>query len=233
MAGRLARPVLMMVTDRRRWGLAEPAAAERLVALAGAAASAGVDIIQLRERDLEAADLLRLARRVLDAIRGTAARLVVNERTDVALTAGAHGVHLRGDAVPAKRVRAIVPATFLIGRSVHSGEDAREVERAGGCDYLVCGTVFRTTSKPQARELIGLAGLAGVCRSTTRPVLAIGGVTVASAREVALAGAAGIAAIGLFDTTSRDDTVHGGRLADLSTVVHQLRAAFDAHSEVV
>src|SRR5215510_12707756 len=142
-----------MISDRRRFrgsGLGpDPGQAEdALVASVEAAARAGIDLVQVRERDLDGGALVRLVARCLDASRHTHTRVLVNDRVDVAMAAGAHGVHLRGDSVPAPRVRAIVPPGFLIGRSIHSREEAARVSVEGGLDYLMFGTVFSTTSKP-------------------------------------------------------------------------------------
>jgi thiamine-phosphate diphosphorylase len=183
-----------MVTDRRRGGGAD---VEGVVGKAGSAARAGVDLIQIRERDLEASDLLALARSVLTAAAGTRARTLVNDRLDVALAAGAHGVHLPSHAMDARAARAIVPDGFLIGRSVHSEAEAVEAERSG-CDYLVFGSVFASGSKPAGHAVAGLDALARVCQRVALPVLAIGGVTLARVPSIVAAGAAGIAAIGLF-----------------------------------
>src|SRR5687767_4541548 len=121
-----------MVTDRLR--LADPNTAA-LVARVRTAAAAGVQLVQLRERDLDARALFELAQQMVDAVRGTAARVLVNDRLDVALAAGAHGVHLRNTSFSASRARAIVPPGFLIGQSVHSATDA--LARARGADYLL------------------------------------------------------------------------------------------------
>ena len=127
--------------------------------------------------------------------RGTPLKVLVNERIDVALLAGASGVHLRANGPPVDRVRAIVPAGFLIGRSAHSDE---EIERARSADYLVFGTVFATPSKPgEAGQ--GLAALRRAVERFRGPVLAVGGVTPANASSVLATGAAGYAAIGAFE----------------------------------
>ena len=165
----------------------------------GAAARAGADLIQIRERQVSGRALFDLTRRALDAVRGTGARLLVNERTDIAIAAGAAGVHLRADSIHASRVRAIAPEGFLIGRSVHAVREAREAETDGGCDFVLFGTVFPSASKPDGHRSAGLDQLRDVCAAVRLPVLAIGGVTVDRVAHVAAAGAAGIAAIGLFD----------------------------------
>lgn len=192
MAAGLSRPILCMVTDRRRLPRPE---ADSLLRLVAAASAAGINLIQVRESDLDDRRLLDLTRRMLQAVGGSDTAVVVNERTDVALAAGAHGVHLRGDSASARRVRAIVPEGFLIGRSVHSaGEAAAE---SAGVDYLIMGTVYPTASKP-GTVLAGIDGLEEVCRSVGVPVLAIGGVAADNVKGIAAAGAAGIAATGLF-----------------------------------
>jgi thiamine-phosphate diphosphorylase len=186
-----------MISDRRRF---TARAEDALVASVGAAARAGIDLVQVRERDLDGGALVRLVVRCLDASRHTRTRVLVNDRVDVAMAAGAHGVHLRGDAMPAPRVRAIVPPGFLIGRSIHSREEAARVSAEGGLDYLMFGTVFSTTSKPDVAPA-GVQALAEVASASPLPVLAIGGITCATIRALERTGAAGIAAIGVFADT--------------------------------
>jgi len=167
-----------------------------------AAARDGVHLVQIRERDLDGGPLTRLVSACVAAVGGTRTRILVNDRLDVALAAGAHGVHLRADSFGASRVRDVAPARFLVGRSVHSGEAAIAAAREGGLDYLIFGTVFETASKP-GRAAAGLAGLAAVSRATTLPVLAIGGVTPERIADVMASGASGVAAISMFDTPGR------------------------------
>jgi thiamine-phosphate diphosphorylase len=170
------------------------------VASVAAAARAGIDLVQVRERDLDGGTLVRLVARCLDALRHTRTRVLVNDRVDVAMAAGAHGVHLRGDSVPAPRVRAVAPRGFLIGRSIHSREEAARVSAEGGLDYLMFGTVFPTTSKPDVAPA-GVQALADVASASPLPVLAIGGITCETIRGLERSGAAGIAAIGMFTDT--------------------------------
>ena len=124
-------PLIYMITDRRRLG---SGAEEALVRRVAAAARAGVHLVQIRERDLDGGPLMRLVARCVDAVRGTRTRVLVNDRLDVALAAGAHGVHLRGDSMPADRARRVAPAGFVIGRSVHAGGEAERVAADGGAD---------------------------------------------------------------------------------------------------
>jgi thiamine-phosphate pyrophosphorylase len=205
-------PKIMLVTDRREYG-----DASAVVTAAGTAARAGVDLIHVRERGLEDSDLLALVRRVKAEISGTPCRVVVNDRVDVAIAARADGVHLPARAYSAARVRSIVPENFVVGRSVHSEVEALDAAREGGCDYLVFGAVFPTTSKPEGHVPAGLDALRRVCSLVALPVLAIGGISAASVPEIARTGAAGIAAIGLF---ARAD---GGSLRG---TVQRIREAF-------
>jgi thiamine-phosphate pyrophosphorylase len=191
-------PVLCFVTDRRRFGLSSE---DALVNRVRAAAVAGVHLIQIRERDLDGGPLTRLVSACVNAVRGTCARVLVNDRFDVAVAAGAHGVHLRGDSFPASRVRACAPPGFLIGRSVHSVPDAVATADDDAVDYLIFGTVFESSSKPD-RVAAGLHELSAVVCSTKIPVLAIGGMTSARIADVMRAGAAGVAGISMFDRPS-------------------------------
>jgi thiamine-phosphate diphosphorylase len=193
------KPILCLVTDRRRL---TPAAAiseqeDRLVAMVSAAARAGISMVQVRERDLEGGPMTCLVARCVDAVRGTSTRVLVNDRLDVALAAGAHGVHLPSHGVPADRIRAVAPRGLLIGRSVHDSAEAALAARDGALDYLIFGTVFPSASKPGVTAA-GLERLAETARAVSLPVLAIGGITTERIRSVMASGAAGVAAVGLF-----------------------------------
>jgi thiamine-phosphate diphosphorylase len=204
--------VIGFVTDRRR--APDPSCAYLLERIQ-AAAIAGVDFIQIRERDLPDRDLMALAAGVLDAVRGTSARVLVNDRVDIALAAGTAGVHLRGDSADPTRVRAIVPPGFVIGRSIH---DPGEAGVARDCDFLLFGTVFTSAGKPPGHRVAGVSALRAACARARVPVLAIGGVDETNAQAVADAGAAGVAAIGIF---MADRTA-----TELVSLVRALRAPF-------
>lgn len=184
------------------------------------AADAGIDVVQLRERDLDAALLFDLASASVAAVRGSSTRIVVNDRLDVALAAGAHGVHLRGDSLAPAVVRRLAPPGFLVGRSVHSVDDA--VRAGTDVDYLVAGTIWATPSKPADHRLLGVDGLAQIVAAVHMPVLAIGGVTPERLAAVGQAGAHGFAAIGLFirDAGSTDTMEECGAVP-LHDVVRQ------------
>jgi thiamine-phosphate pyrophosphorylase len=205
--------ILCLVTDRRRLapGAGDAEAIAELVVQAHRAAVAGVDLIQIRERDLEARALADLAERIKAVTRGTDTRVVVNDRLDVALATRVDGVHLRGDSIPVRAARSIAPAGFLVGRSIHS---ASELGAVGDADYVIAGTVFTTPSKPHADGLLGMSGLREIASRSRAPVLAIGGVTLESLPSIAATGAAGAAAIGLFvGEAAADEAVLRERIA--------------------
>jgi thiamine-phosphate pyrophosphorylase len=165
------------------------------------AAAAGVDWIQIREKDLEARSLAELVRLAIHAARGTGARILVNDRLDVAIAASAAGVHLGEMSLPVETVaewrRSTGRAEFQIGVSCHSLEAAQAAER-GGADYIFFGPVFATPSKAAFGPPQGIERLRETCSAVRIPVLAIGGVTLENTALCTAAGAAGVAAIRLF-----------------------------------
>ena len=183
---------LCLVTDRRL---------RPVVDQCSEAVRAGIDMIQVRERDLEGGPLSLLVAELVRLTRGTTTRVLVNDRLDVALACEADGVHLRGDSIPPAAARSIAPSGFLVGRSVRSADEA--VAAAQGVDYLIAGTVFPTASKAGLTKWLGVEGLARICRAVSVPVLAIGGITPGSLPGIAASGAAGFAAIGLFANARR------------------------------
>jgi thiamine-phosphate pyrophosphorylase len=182
---------LCYITDRH--GLGPTPLARHLQAVF----EARVDLVQLREKDLASRELLGLAKAAVEISRGSKARIVVNDRLDIAIAAHAHGVHLGGQSVPPGIVRRDVEKDFLVGVSCHSlGESLRA--EAGGADYILLGPIFDTPSKRQYGPPLGLNKLAEVANRIRIPVLALGGVTVERVRPCLEAGAKGIAGIRLF-----------------------------------
>ena len=216
---RCGHPVICMITAAIQAGGDDERA---LVERVGAAARAGVHLIQIRQPQMEGRALNRLVERSVLAAKGTAARILVNDRADVALVVGAHGVHLRSGSMPAARVRAIAPRGFVIGRSVHSADEGARVGQEGNLDYLVFGTVFRTRSKPGIAA-VGIDALAAACAGVAIPVLAVGGMTLSRLGTVARAGAAGCAAVGLFADCP---------LEQMPSVVRQALSAFDTSRDL-
>jgi thiamine-phosphate pyrophosphorylase len=156
--------------------------------------TAGVEMIQLRERDLPARELLALTQAVLRLSNPGGTKVLVNDRSDVAMVAGAAGVHLRGGSVEAARIRAIAPADLVIGVSCHTVEEVARAE-GEGASFAVLAPIYTTVGKGPP---LGLGPLAEAARSVRIPVLALGGVTAARTQECLDAGAAGIAGISLF-----------------------------------
>jgi thiamine-phosphate pyrophosphorylase len=191
------KPVVCYVTDRKAIGSGDAVSsvAERI----RLAVSAGVGWVQIREKDLGAKELLAL---VKHAVACGTAKVIVNDRLDVALAAGAAGVHLGRESAPVAEVvqwcrGGNAPAEFLVGVSCHSLEEAREAE-AIGASYVFFGPVFETPSKRSFGPPHGIARLAEICGQVRIPVIAIGGIDDRNAAECIRAGAAGIAAIRLF-----------------------------------
>lgn len=249
------RPVICQVTDRKF--LRSPNRDATLLENISAAIEAGVDWVQLREKDMAARQLFELARATIDIAthdiangdsakrdiatdtatrgitkrqaepakitsgerNGAGARVIINDRLDVALAAGAAGVHLGGDSasvmdVARWRRAGNAPAGFSIGVSCHSMEEARQAEE-GGADYVVFGPVFDTPSKRRFGAPQGIGRLAEVCSALKVPVIAIGGINEDTALECVLVGAAGVAAIRLFQE------VKGQELREILARIHQ------------
>ena len=222
----LRKPILCYVTDRRSLRSTPHAALLELVLEKIAlAVSAGVDWIQLRERDLSGRDAALLAGKALRSVLNRAdqtlaeTRILVNDRLDVALAEQAGGVHLRGDSLPVEEAKRLLRAhhatgkistDVLVGVSCHSLE-AAQLAASAGADYIFFGPVFATPSKAAFGSPQGLSRLSEVCHSVSVPVLAIGGITLANAPSCFSAGASGIAAIRLFQDSP-----------DLAAIVREL-----------
>lgn len=212
--------MLCYITDRRQFPGNGADQERRLLAKIGECAAAGVDLVQLREKDLSSRDLARLAIKAVDGLpAGSATRLLINARTDVSLSCGAHGVHLPAGDLPASEVRVIWDRAgrteAVIGVSTHTPEEVALAE-AHGADFAVFGPVFE---KDGRKNVEGLVKLRAACDRPRRaaafmPVLALGGITLENAATCFAAGASGIAAIRLFQRNSAEG------------VVKELRAAF-------
>jgi len=213
--------ILQLITDRRRLApdASEQAMVRCLLQQIRHAVEGELDIVQVREHDLEVRALATLVSQALTLTRGTPTRLVVNDRLDVALACGADGVHLRGQSFAAARVRALAGPRFLIGRSVRSVDEART---AGPVDYLIAGTVWPTASKPDGHPLLGTGGLRQIVEVAAAPVLAIGGIDASRLEAVASTGASGVAAIGAWMSDGS-----GCRARGLHSVVRTFRGGRD------
>jgi len=219
-----AYPILCYVTDRQALPPDE-APDTSLKPKIETLAAAGIDWVQIREKDLAGKKIAAIARaglRLADAdatvgVGRPAPRIVINDRLDVAIAVGAGGVHLGEKSLPAREARLVVEKTgltdFLVGVSCHSASSARIAEQ-DGASYAFFGPVFATPSKATYGAPQGIALLADTCRSVSIPVIAIGGITLENAGACFAAGAAGIAAIRLFQAA-----------ADPAALILALRAA--------
>lgn len=197
----------MLVTDRTRCtGTLEHAVA--------AAVDGGVNVVQLREKDLPAGELLQTAQRLRTITQGRAL-LIVNDRLDIALACDADGVHLPESGLSPKVARQVGGRDLLIGRSVHSVAAAKDAARSGA-EYLIVGTIYVTDSHP-GDPASGPALLRQVRGAVGLPILGIGGITHEKVDEVIGAGAAGVAAITAILAAT-----------DPKAAAARLRAALDA-----
>lgn len=187
---------LLLVTDRHQTH------GRPLVRVLHDAIKAGVPAIQLRERDLSTSDLLSLTQKIQAITTSGSVSLIVNDRVDLTMALNLDGVHLRSDSLPPLPVRQLIGPRRLIGVSTHSVEDVRRANQ-GGADYVVFGPIFETPSKRSFGSPLGLHLLADVCRRSSIPVLAIGGITRERVHDVRRAGAHGVAVIGAL--LSRND----------------------------
>ena len=181
-------PCLCLVTDRRVCG-SDLAELEQKVT---AAVKAGVNVVQLREKDLPGGRLLELAKRLRRTTEGSSL-LLINERVDVAVACDGDGVQLGEEAMPVTAARKAAGADYLLGRSVHSLEGAIAAERQGA-DFLVVGPTFATESHTTVKAT-GLALLSQIAGKTRVPLVGIGGIDAARVHQVIGAGASGVATI--------------------------------------
>ena len=183
---KLDTPLLCFVTDRKR------CLGRDLEEVVAQAVAHGAGMVQLREKDLSARDLYELGTRVQNAIAGRA-KLIVNDRVDIALALNADGVQLPEDRFSVADARRIIGPNLLIGRSVHSVSGAVEAQ-SDGADFLTAGTIFPSPSHPYGPTQ-GVDFLRALCREVSVPILAIGGVTTQNVAEVMEAGCSGVAVI--------------------------------------
>lgn len=184
-----AVPRLTLVTDRTR---VQP---RSLLEVVDSALAGGADAVQLREKDLAARDLLELARAIAAICRRHRAKLLINDRIDVAVAVGADGIHLPSDSFSPQDARSLLGAQALIGVSTHSATEAA-ARLSAGADYVYLGPIFETESKRRYGAPLGLADLAIASRAHPGRIIAIGGITACNASDIWSSGAHGIAVIG-------------------------------------
>jgi thiamine-phosphate pyrophosphorylase len=209
-------PLICLITDRqtvrankRKTGSIEDLGA--LIEFCSAAALAGVDLIQIREKDLSTNRLCDLVSSVVDSTCNTKTAILVNDRVDVALTCAAHGVQLRSDSLPVDATRKLAGEEFIVGVSTHSVAEARQAAEKGA-SFVLLGPIFDTPSKRAYGAPLGLETLIEAVRTVPCPVIALGGIDRKNIRDVLSCGAAGIAAIRLFSEAE-----------DLSELINAIR----------
>ena len=198
-------PLIYLITSGETTGRTTPAAEDfsRVLQLVRAAVVARIDLVQIREKNLTASVLYQLATSAAGITKGSATKLLINDRSDIAAAAGADGVHLTTSSLPTAVVRQSFGDGFLIGVSTHSIEEARYA-RQGGADFAVFGPVFETASKEEFGEPPGLTGLVRVCSELSPfPILALGGVMIGNVAECIRAGARGVAAIRMLQQSAQ------------------------------
>ena len=193
---------LVAITDDLRDGR------DGLVTRAQAAVRGGATMVQVRLKDADARTLVEVARALVSALP---VPVIVNDRVDVALAAGAAGVHVGADDLPVAAVRRLAPAEFIVGASV--GCDA-EVAGSRGADYVGIGPVYGTTSKLDAGQAIGVPEFVRLARACARPAVAIGGITPDRVTPLIAAGASGVAVIrAVFSAADPERAARAMRLA--------------------
>jgi thiamine-phosphate pyrophosphorylase len=191
-------PPLYPIVDVRQ---DTPEALERALALAVELSAGGATLLQLRAKSLSGRDMTALASRMVDTVAAHGSRVIVNDRADVALAAGAAGVHVGDEDLPVSAARDVLGATAIIGYSTHSVADVVAATNRP-VDYIGFGPVFDSPTKAGVREARGVQALAEACRASTVPVVAIGGVTLATAPSCWYAGAASVAVISEIERAS-------------------------------
>ena len=211
----LPKPIIYLITSGSTTNKTTPDSPEfsQLLTLIKSAVAAQIPLIQIREKALNTRVLYELTRRAVGIAHGSSTRVLVNDRFDVALGAGAAGVQLTAQSLSARVVRNATSGRFVIGVSTHSVHEAEEA-RSGGADLVLFGPVFETESKRSFGPPQGLSKLADIAAAVDTPVIAIGGIAIENVRECLRHGAAGIAAIRLLnDSNSLLETVAAIRKA--------------------
>jgi thiamine-phosphate pyrophosphorylase len=197
----LQKPIIYLITSGKTTATTTPANDEyrEVLDVVQAGIKAGIPLLQIREKQLTGRTLYQLSVDAAKLAKGGSTQVLINDRADIARAAGADGVHLTSRSIQPEVVRRIFGPEFLIGVSTHSAEEITAA-RAGGADFCVFGPVFKTESKAQYGEPVGLARFREVIAGFSGfPILALGGVTVENARGCFSAGAAGVAAIRMLN----------------------------------
>lgn len=202
-------PLLYLITSGKTTTRTTPASEDfsNVLQLIQTAVGARIDLVQIREKNLSGSVLYELSERAAGITKGSATKLLVNDRADIAVAAGADGVHLTTSSLPTRVVRQAFGHELIIGVSTHSQEEA-ELARQSEADFVVFGPVFETPEKEKYGEPQGLKQLERItAKLGPFPVLALGGITVASVSDCIQAGARGIAAIRMLNDPLQLDRI--------------------------
>lgn len=200
MMSNLSKPILYLITPGATTETTTPDAVEfqQVLMQVSSAAAAGIPLIQIREKSLTARVLFALTQRITMITRGSATRVLVNDRADIAASAGADGVHLTTRSLEAGVIRRTFGSQFLIGASTHSLAEARAAKE-GGADFAVFGPIFESSPRKEYGSPSGTGSLREAAGQLAPfPLIALGGISMKNAKECLDAGAAGIAGISLF-----------------------------------
>lgn len=186
-------PTVYPITDQRLSGLSHAEQVERL-------AAGGATLIQLREKAASAREFYYAALEAMTVAHRVGVQIIINDRIDIAMAVDADGVHLGQEDVPPDRARRLLGESRIVGFSTHSVEQALEANRAP-VDYIAIGPVFQTSTKENPETIVGLEAIAAIKTRTSKPLVAIGGITVARALSVIEAGADSVAVISALLST--------------------------------
>jgi thiamine-phosphate pyrophosphorylase len=189
------------------------------IQFAGRVATAGVQLIQLRDKRSPAAKLLAEARELVEALAPARVRLIVNDRPDIAAIAGAAGVHVGQQDLPVEEARRICGAPLWVGVSTHNLKQLREAD-ATSADYIAVGPIFPTSTKENPDPVVGIGFLRQARRLTRKPLVAIGGITIESAADVFRTGADSVAVI--RDLLSAEDPA--GRASEYLAIAERVQS---------
>ena len=196
----LPKPILYLITRGATTEATRPDSEEfqNTLRQASAAVTAGIQLIQIREKQLTAQVLFELTAAVVTIVRGSSTRVLINDRADIAASAGADGVHLTTRSLTPDVIRKTFGAKFLIGASTHSLIEAQDAWRQGA-DFAVFGPIFPSPSKVKYGPPLGLGKLSEAARELASfPLIALGGISIENVNECLLARAKGVAGITLF-----------------------------------
>ncbi|MCD6582768.1 MAG: thiamine phosphate synthase [Desulfuromusa sp.] len=182
-------PILYLITDRH-----QVPKERQLLEVIEELLQAGVRMVQLREKDLTAAELYPLAQELRSLTHRYKSLLLINDRVDLALAIGADGVHLGGHSLPIISARKILGSNYLIGASTHSAAEVKSAQNQGA-DFVTYGPIYFTPSKAAYGEPVGIESLRNICNTSKIPVYALGGIKANNTKEILQAGAHGVAMI--------------------------------------